>query len=92
MTVGVHLNDLEPAGNERILMQTLLRSPKGGMVSATVAAVHEHSCPFWRIGKRHGPCDCGALEAWDEIFRESTLDVKGRSQPAPFPLKEHPYE
>jgi len=25
-------------------------------------AVHEYDCPYWREGKSHGPCICGARE------------------------------
>ena len=25
-------------------------------------AVHDHSCRYWREGKSHGPCTCGAQD------------------------------
>ena len=25
-------------------------------------AVHKHECRYWRSGKSHGPCSCGARE------------------------------
>jgi|SRR5688572_9585019 len=34
-----------------------------------VTATHEHECPYWRMGKKHGPCICGAKEL-DDKFRE----------------------
>lgn len=26
------------------------------------SAVHTHKCKYWRVGKKHGPCNCGARE------------------------------
>ncbi len=23
---------------------------------------HEYECPYWRMGKKHGPCTCGGME------------------------------
>lgn len=27
-----------------------------------ICVVHARACPYWRIGKKHAPCNCGALE------------------------------
>lgn len=45
---------------------TLARDERGGYVALSVYAVHAHECPYWRIGKRHGPCNCGAIDLWME--------------------------
>ncbi len=42
----------------------LVDAPGGGYVTVMVSAVHTHACPNWRMGRRHGPCTCGAAEAW----------------------------
>lgn len=28
---------------------------------------HTYECPFWRIGKKHGPCICGAAEIQAQV-------------------------
>lgn len=66
LTVG--LGDLATIGGAYVRGQTLARNAKGGTVSIHVAAVHVHSCPYWRQGRRHGPCNCGALEEWRKIY------------------------
>ena len=57
--------DLPQAENRHGLHKTLARSSKGGYVALTVQAVHTYDCPFWRMGKKHGPCNCGAHEEWE---------------------------
>lgn len=47
------------------------QSLKGGYVEAVIHPVHARSCPYWRQGTRHGPCDCGAHEVWDEFVRQA---------------------
>lgn len=37
-------------------------------------AVHVHGCPLTRMGKKHGPCTCGAVEIW-ERNREAMLAI-----------------
>jgi len=32
----------------------------GGYLYVEVNACHSYECRFWRMGKRHGPCTCGA--------------------------------
>ena len=64
----VALAELEPIGNPRVRSKTLARDDRGGSVVIQVAAVHAHTCPFWRQGQKHGPCDCGALDAWEAIY------------------------
>lgn len=56
------------------------QSPKGGFVDAVIQPVHAHSCPYWRLGVRHGPCNCGAHEVWDEFIRQAE-DEQGRVAP-----------
>lgn len=43
---------------------TLATDPRGGHVVVEAIAVHAYTCPFWRLGTRHGPCNCGATELW----------------------------
>src|SRR5262249_46351439 len=74
------VDDLTPIGNPRILGTTLARSEKGGSVTVQVAAVHAHSCPFWRGGKRHGSCDCGALDEWERIISRDTSPAPAVAQ------------
>ncbi len=31
-------------------------------------AFHAYECPYWRVGRRHGPCNCGGVE------RQAKLD------------------
>ena len=38
--------------------------PAGGRVILQATAVHARECPAWRMGRRHGPCDCGAHALW----------------------------
>jgi hypothetical protein len=40
---------------------------KGGAYIALPEAVHTRECPFWRVGKKHGPCVCGGVELQEEI-------------------------
>jgi formylmethanofuran dehydrogenase subunit E len=42
------------------IQQVLKRANEGGYLIAQIQAVHTHTCPFWRLGTRHGPCKCGA--------------------------------
>lgn len=42
----------------------IARAADGGYVSVRVEAVHAHACPYWRLGRRHGPCTCGARSVW----------------------------
>jgi hypothetical protein len=43
---------------------------KGGYLIASISCVHTHECPFWRNGKRHAPCNCGA-NALIEVFKKN---------------------
>lgn len=36
-------------------------------------AIHEHACRYWREGKSHGPCTCGAREL-DAQLRQALID------------------
>jgi hypothetical protein len=57
----------------------LQKDERGGYVSVSVHVVHEHSCPFWRMGRRHAPCNCGAHEAWTNFFlRHDGTDTPGQ--------------
>lgn len=47
--------------------QVVARSSWGGSVIASVNPVHLHECNYWRMGRRHRPCTCGALELFDEF-------------------------
>ena len=40
--------------------RTIARAEGGGYLLVSVDAVHDYDCPFWRMGKKHGPCVCGA--------------------------------
>jgi hypothetical protein len=37
---------------------------------ALPTAIHRHDCPCWRIGKKHGPCNCGGRETDDALKAE----------------------
>lgn len=50
-----------------IVSKVIGRSELGGYVSISAQAVHAHRCPYWRMGKRHGDCTCGALEVWADV-------------------------
>ena len=50
------------------------RDQHGGYVIAEVQLVHEHECRAWRFGRRHGPCTCGAIAAW-QAFAERQGDA-----------------
>lgn len=50
------------------------RALGGGYVYLSASAVHAHDCPNWRMGTRHGPCRCGAAEAW-ERQRQTLVDI-----------------
>jgi len=52
---------------ERLL--TLLRNPR----VSKPEAVHEYECRYWREGKSHGPCTCGAREL-DARVRQALID------------------
>jgi hypothetical protein len=41
-------------------VKRLKESEAGGYLAARIDAVHTYACPWWRMGRRHGPCDCGA--------------------------------
>lgn len=72
-TMGVvSLDDLRPIGNSRVLGKVLAKSALGGSVSVQVAAVHTHDCRYWRQGKSHGPCLCGALTEWETFLAPAT--------------------
>ncbi len=32
--------------------------------------VHTYECPFWRIGKRYGPCNCGGKERHEVLVKK----------------------
>jgi hypothetical protein len=73
---GVRLDDLRPLGNPRLLGKTLSRNAKGGYVSVQIAAVHTYACKFWRQGKRHGPCTCGALDEFAALAGEAVSPTR----------------
>lgn len=56
------------------LHSVIARDPEGGHVSASVTCVHARSCPYWRMGKRHGPCSCGAHETWHRMLTMGEVD------------------
>ena len=37
----------------------------GPYVVLEATTVHSYGCPYPRLGKRYGPCDCGAVAMWD---------------------------
>jgi hypothetical protein len=44
--------------------KTRSKASKGKrMVARVLMEWHEYECPFWRLGKRHGPCRCKSLRA-----------------------------
>lgn len=47
--------------------------PRGGYVYVEVDVCHAHECPFWRAGKRHGPCNCGAEELREKWSKPAAL-------------------
>lgn len=47
-----------------IVERVLERDARGGYVVISAHTVHSYECPAWRMGTRHGPCRCGADEAW----------------------------
>lgn len=69
MSVLPPLGELKPLGNPRLLGKTLAKNAKGGRVVVQLAAVHTYDCPSWRVGRRHGECDCGALEEWERFTK-----------------------
>lgn len=38
-----------------------------GHVALRVEAVHTYECPYWHMGRRHGPCNCGANDLMERI-------------------------
>lgn len=52
---------------ERLL--NLLRAPS----VSRPEAVHKHGCPYWREGKKHGECNCGA-RTMDAAIRQALID------------------
>jgi hypothetical protein len=50
----------ELAARERRLLDALAKE----------LVVHEHECRAWRMGKRHGPCTCNAVERGREHAEE----------------------
>lgn len=46
-------------------------------VRADVGAVHEHGCPSTVNGKRFGPCNCGAKEAFKKIVEAAGESYEG---------------
>ena len=51
-----------------------LGNQAGGYIVAQISLVHEHECRAWRMGRRHGPCTCGADAAW-RTFAERQGDA-----------------
>ncbi|KKL87798.1 hypothetical protein LCGC14_1931080 [marine sediment metagenome] len=43
------------------------REHKDGAYVALPEAVHTYDCPYWRMGKKYGPCVCGGEELQSEI-------------------------
>jgi hypothetical protein len=43
------------------------RGPFAGHIAADLSPVHTYECPAWRMGRKHGPCICGAAELWAEF-------------------------
>ncbi len=48
-------------------LNALLKNPRVSRMDA----IHTHACPCWRIGKRHGPRNCGGDRLHEEV--ESVL-------------------
>jgi hypothetical protein len=46
-----------------------------GYVVLNATAVHTHDCKYWRLGKSHGPCTCGANDLWESVREEMTERV-----------------
>lgn len=67
------LSELDAFGNARIRSRRLAEGELGGSVVLQIAAVHTHACPYWRNGKSHGPCECGANEAWDRWIETANV-------------------
>lgn len=55
--------------------RVIATSPKGGYLYVDADVCHTHECPFWRMGKSHGPCECGAEELREHWGYETALDA-----------------
>ena len=67
----IHLDSLFWGLGPHSRDRRLATDDRGGSVVMTVEAVHTRECPFWRQGKRHGPCSCGAADAWKKVYPTS---------------------
>lgn len=73
MTQEEALHLVERARAYRIsAIERLLNIMRGPGVSRP-EAIHEHGCRYWREGKSHGPCTCGAREL-DAQLRQALID------------------
>jgi len=45
----------------------IARSDKGGYSYVERNVCHAYECPAWRIGKKSGPCNCGAEELFPTV-------------------------
>lgn len=43
-------------------------------------AVHTYECPVWRVGKKYGPCSCGAQQL-DESIDAALTELGVPTQP-----------
>lgn len=42
-----------------------------GGIRASIGPVHMSKCPSVKLGKKHGPCNCGAHERFKNLVEES---------------------
>jgi hypothetical protein len=62
---------LVPYGNMNRAQSAIWRNEiSGAYVLAEVVAVHARKCKYWRMGKSHGPCTCGASLAIERILEK----------------------
>ena len=46
-------------------LENLVRALRNKRIS--VDAIHDYGCPITRIGRKHGPCNCGGDDALEPI-------------------------
>lgn len=66
---GVHPDAVVTvAGTVPRIQRRVRGSRSSGGIVAEIHPVHTYECPYWRIGTKHGPCDCGAVELWEQFL------------------------
>lgn len=56
--------------------RTMAKADGGGALVIEAVVVHTHECPYWRMGKRHGACICGALTLWQTHYEDAMQRVR----------------